>query len=181
VRETAGLDPKVASRMSEYYRRVNEHNREAFKDRKPEPALRGSAHYVGQASCIECHADADAFWQKTSHAKAYKTLSDEFKEFNLDCVGCHVTGYNRPGGSTVTHVEGLKNVQCEACHGPGSRHVESSGDTELITLNPAPDTCRTCHHTPHVADDWDAAHAWPQIIGPGHGESAAAAKTPKSE
>ncbi len=181
VRETAGLDPKVASRMSEYYRRVNEHNREAFKDRKPEPAAQGSAHYVGQASCTQCHAEADTFWQKTSHAKAYKTLSDEFKEFNLDCVGCHVTGYNRPGGSTVTHVEGLKNVQCEACHGPGSRHVESSGATELITLSPAPDTCRGCHHTPHVADDWDAAHAWLQIIGPGHGESAAAAKTPKSE
>ena len=174
VRESAGLDPKVASRMSEYYRRVNEHNREAFKDRKPEPAAKGSAHYVGQASCTQCHADADAFWQTTGHAKAYKTLSDEFKEFNLDCVGCHVTGYNRPGGSTVTHADGLKNVQCEACHGPGSRHVESSGETELIRLSPAPDTCRSCHHTPHVADDWDVTQAWLQIIGPGHGEAAAA-------
>ena len=44
------------------------------------------------------------------------TLTTQFKEFNLDCVGCHVTGYGRPGGSTVTHVEKLKDVQCEACH-----------------------------------------------------------------
>jgi len=169
VREGAGSDPGVAARMLEYYRRVNEHNREAFKDRTPQAPREGAADYVGEATCKGCHADAAAFWSTTKHASAYETLSRQFKEFNLDCVGCHVTGYNRPGGSTVTHVDSLTNVQCEVCHGPGSRHAESSGDTDLITLKPAESVCRSCHHAPHVADDWDITQAWPKIVGVGHG------------
>jgi hypothetical protein len=178
VRESAGSDPEVAGAMSQYYRRVNEHNREAFKDKKPLPAPPGTASYVGQAECASCHAEADAFWQKTGHAGAYETLSDQFKEFNLDCVGCHVTGYQRPGGSTVTHMQTLQDVQCEACHGPGSRHVESSGDTDFITRDPDPKVCGSCHHTPHVAEDWKAEQAWPHIIGPGHGQPAPSAHEP---
>ena len=176
VRESAGSEPKVAARMLDYYRRVNEHNRLAFKDRSPAPAPSGSAHYIGDAICGSCHADATVFWKTTGHAAAYATLSREFKEFNLDCVGCHVTGYNRPGGSTVTHVERLTNVQCEACHGPGSRHVEAGGNSTLITLSPPESTCRSCHHAPHVADDWDLKQSWQKIIGPGHGHPAAPTK-----
>jgi hypothetical protein len=172
VREAAGSDPKIVSLMSQYYRRVNEHNREAFRDRVPPPAPAGASAYVGQAVCASCHAEEDAFWHGTGHARAYKTLSDQYKEFNLDCVGCHVTGYNRPGGSTVTHMQTLQNVQCEACHGAGSRHAESSGDTNLITLSPDPNVCRGCHQTPHVAEDWNAQDAWQHIIGPGHGQAA---------
>ncbi len=169
VREGAGSDPKVAERMLEYYRRVNEHNRVALAHRVPEPAPSGTARYMGGSVCVSCHEDASTFWQGTGHASAYATLTTQFKEFNLDCVSCHVTGYGRPGGSTVTHVENLKDVQCEACHGPGSRHVEGGGNTNLITLTPAESTCRGCHHPPHVADDWDLKQAWSQIVGAGHG------------
>jgi hypothetical protein len=169
VREGAGSDPKVAERMLEYYRRVNEHNRVALADRVPAPAPSGTARYMGGSVCASCHEDATTFWQGTGHASAYATLSTQFKEFNLDCVGCHVTGYGRPGGSTVTHVDRLKDVQCEACHGPGSRHVEGGGNTDLITLTPAESACRSCHHAPHVADDWDLKQAWSHIVGPGHG------------
>lgn len=178
VRESAGSDPKVAQRMLAYYRRVNEHNRVAFRDRAPAPAPSGTSSYVGGAACASCHGAADAFWRQTQHATAYATLTREFKEFNLDCVGCHVTGYNRPGGSTVTHVQGLTDVQCEACHGPGSRHVESSGDTSFITLTPADATCRSCHHTPHVLDDWDVRASWQKIVGPGHGAPSTPQNTP---
>jgi len=169
VREGAGTESAVAGRMSDYYKRVNTHNREAFQDRKPAPAAEGSAHYVGAETCSHCHNEADTFWHKTQHASAYQTLATQFKEFNLDCVGCHVTGYNRPGGSTVTHVDRLKDVQCEACHGPGSRHSENAGSTELIQRRPEPSVCRGCHHAPHVADDWSIELAWPHIVGPGHG------------
>jgi 2',3'-cyclic-nucleotide 2'-phosphodiesterase (5'-nucleotidase family) len=169
VRESAGTEAKVAARMTQYYRKVNDYNRVALADRKPQPAPEGSSHYVGEVMCRTCHEQADQFWRSTQHAGAYATLSRQFKEFNLDCVSCHVTGYERPGGSTVTHVENLQNVQCESCHGPGSRHAESVGNTRLITLKPAESVCRGCHHTPHVADDWDAALAWTKITGPGHG------------
>jgi cytochrome c554/c'-like protein len=170
VRESAGTEAKVAERMTQYYRKVNDYNREALADRKPQPAPAGSSHYVGEVMCRTCHEQADQFWRSTRHAGAYGTLSRQFKEFNLDCVSCHVTGYERPGGSTVTHTQNLENVQCESCHGPGSRHAESVGNTSLITLKPAENVCRGCHHAPHVADDWDAALAWSKIIGPGHGE-----------
>jgi hypothetical protein len=170
VRESAGTESKVAERMTQYYRKVNDYNREALADRKPQPAPAGSAHYVGETMCRTCHEQADQFWRGTQHAGAYGTLSRQFKEFNLDCVGCHVTGYERPGGSTVTHVQGLENVQCESCHGPGSAHAESVGSTRLITRKPAETVCRSCHNVPHVADDWDAALAWTKIIGPGHGK-----------
>ncbi len=173
VRESAGAEPNVARRMSEYYQRVNAHNREAFKDRKPAPAPSGSAYYLGAATCANCHEEADAFWRKTEHASAYRTLQTEFKEFNLDCVGCHVTGYDKPGGSTVTYVARLQDVQCEACHGPGSLHVENPGSSNgLIRRVPEPTTCRGCHHAPHVADDWSHAQAWQHIVGEGHGAGA---------
>lgn len=169
VREGLGSEVEVFERIRRYYKQVNEHNRVAFKDRKPVAADKGKATFVGGAKCESCHQEAVAFWETTRHANAYKTLEDDFKEFNLDCVGCHVTGYEMPGGSTVTFVEGLKDVQCEVCHAPGSIHVREE-DSQFITLTPPETLCSKCHHPPHVADDWDVKAAWKQIIGPGHGE-----------
>lgn len=170
VRESLGGSPEVARRMSDYYRKVNEHNRVALADREPKPVERGEPRYVGSMFCPNCHGAATRFWEGTKHATAYETLTDQFKEYNLDCVGCHVTGYERAGGSTVTHVGDLKGVQCEACHGPASLHIEHSGNTRYITLTPKESVCRGCHQTPHVADDWDLAASWSKIIGKGHGE-----------
>lgn len=169
VRESRGTDENVAKRMSEYYRRVNDHNKTALADRMPPPLPLGAAGYVGGQPCIFCHRSASDFWQRTRHADAYATLSREFKEYNLDCVSCHVTGYERPGGSNVTHVDKLQNVQCEACHGPGSLHA-SSGGGAAITRTPAESVCRSCHQTPHVADDWNLLSSWAKIVGEGHGE-----------
>jgi len=169
VTEKLGSDPKVAEHIASYYRSVNDHNREAFKDLKPEPAAPGQASYVGIEACTKCHASQRKFWDQTSHAAAYATLSSQHKEYNLDCVGCHVTGYGKPSGTTVTHVEGLSAVQCEVCHGPGSKHASSPKEKDLIQM-PAPGLCASqCHHPPHVHPGWSAEAAWPKIVGPGHG------------
>lgn len=170
VNDAAGTDPGVKTRMGEYYSRVNDHNREAFKDRKPpEPGPSESA-YLGIAACSGCHAEERAFWDKTGHAHAYSTLSAQHKEFNLDCVSCHVTGYERPGGSTVTFVEKLRDVQCEVCHGPGSRHPGDPSNDALLVKHPSKDLCAaSCHHPPHVGPTWSVDEAWPHILGPGHG------------
>lgn len=170
IRESFGSEPNVHARMLDYYKRVNEHNRVAFADRKPPEPAPGAARYVGGEECSTCHSAADEFWQKTPHARAYPTLQKDHKEFNLDCVGCHVTGYEKPGGSSVVHVEGLTNVQCEACHGPGSLHVASPTTPGLVTRKPSEATCKGCHHPPHVADSWDVTEAWPHVLGPGHGQ-----------
>jgi hypothetical protein len=170
VRERLGSDDKVAELMAAYYRRVNEHNREAYADRKPPPVPSGVSGYVGIEKCTSCHIEERAFWNKTGHANAYVTLERQHKQFNLDCVGCHVTGYEQPGGSTVTHVSELKDVQCETCHGPGSRHVAEPKNPDYVVAKPPRTLCApACHHPPHVNKDWRVDEAWPHIIGPGHG------------
>jgi len=169
VRESAGVDQGVADRLIAYYQRVNEHNKQTFKDKEPPPAQAGESTYVGVEQCTVCHQEERAFWDKTAHAKAYLTLEKVHKEFNLDCVSCHVTGYERPGGSTVTHVAGLTSVQCENCHGPGSRHVENPANDSYLTTKPTVALCPTCHHSPHVHEDWSAEEAFTKIVGPGHG------------
>lgn len=170
VAERLGTDPAVASRMSAFYRRVNEHNKVAFADRKPPPVPEGKSGYLGVEQCTACHAEERKFWDGTRHALAYGTLDRQHKQFNLECVSCHVTGYEKPGGSTVTHVADLKNVQCETCHGPGSRHVGDPSNPELIVKKPARSLCAPqCHHPPHVKEDWSVDRAWKLIVGPGHG------------
>jgi hypothetical protein len=170
VREKLGSEVRVRGRLDGYYKRVNEHNREAFKDRRPEPVAANQSGFVGVEQCTACHAEERAFWDRTGHAKAYATLAKAHKQFNLDCVGCHVTGYEKPGGSTVTHVSELTSVQCEACHGPGSRHTKAPSDPALIVKNPPKSLCAPeCHHPPHVKSDWNVEQAWKGILGPGHG------------
>jgi hypothetical protein len=171
IRDKLGSTPEVAARLDGYYRRVNDHNRVAFGDLKPEPAPEGQSSFVGVERCTTCHQEERVFWDKTRHAHAYETLSRQHKEFNLDCVGCHVTGYQEPGGSTVTHVTNLTDVQCETCHGAGSRHADNPGVAGAITKSPARNLCGPkCHHPPHVPSTWSVDVAWSQIIGPGHGK-----------
>ena len=169
VTDKLGSDPGVSSHISAYYQRVNDHNREAFKDLLPLAAGPGEVTYVGIEACSKCHASQRKFWDQTSHSAAYATLSSQHKEFNLDCVGCHVTGYGKPSGTTVTHVENLTSVQCEVCHGPGSKHVASTKDKSLLKIPDHGFCASECHHPPHVHPGWSADAAWSKIVGPGHG------------
>jgi hypothetical protein len=168
IRTSLGRDEALTAKLAGYYETINEHNRVTFADRLPPPAARGRPSYVGGRVCAGCHASAKVFWETTRHARAYATLSSEHKEFNLDCVSCHVTGYDQPGGSSVTHVDRLQNVQCEACHGPGSAHVASPERVGPPNAHPKEDLCRTCHHPPHV-EQFDARAKLGEILGPGHG------------
>ncbi|MCH2107724.1 MAG: hypothetical protein MK135_00200 [Polyangiaceae bacterium] len=175
VKESLGDSRQVSSRLEAYYRRVNQHNQKVFANKLPPEVAEGQASYVGVNTCAGCHSAAKEFWDTTQHAHAYATLSNDHKEFNLDCVSCHVTGYEKPGGSTVTHVEQLKNVQCETCHGPGSLHIQNPVAGKNIQRSPPSSLCEGCHHPPHVGADWTVAEALPHILGPGHGQPLPAA------
>ncbi len=169
VREKYGSEKKVAEQMLAYYKRVNEYNKVTFADRKPEPVEKGKAAYIGVDACTDCHDEERRVWDEHGHAKAYKTLQKDFKEFNLDCVSCHVTGYGKPGGSTVTFVDKLMGVQCEECHGPGSLHKKDPKKKDLIQLKPDEQMCvSACHHPPHV-EGFDPKEKMKLVLGPGHG------------
>ncbi|HEU4532576.1 MAG TPA: multiheme c-type cytochrome [Polyangiaceae bacterium] len=168
VADALGRDEAVSRDMLAYYKRVNDHNRQAFAGREPPPA-EGGQRYVGVEACAACHQGARDVWKGTAHAGAYATLSRQYKEFNLDCVSCHVTGYERPGGSTVTQNAALQNVQCESCHGPGALHVADPAKKGLIAAQPDPQACVSgCHHSPHV-EGFDPVAMMHKVLGPGHG------------
>jgi 2',3'-cyclic-nucleotide 2'-phosphodiesterase (5'-nucleotidase family) len=162
-------DKPIASVVDAYDARVNEHNRSALADVAPPPPQPGAAHYVGAAKCQSCHAAAYAWWTHQAHGHAYTTLETVHKQFNLSCVGCHVTGYAQPGGSTVVQNAGLTHVGCESCHGPGSLHV--AGKISAITKLPSEQTCKQCH-TPEHSDLFEYATYAARLRAPGHGQPA---------
>jgi hypothetical protein len=169
VRDRLGKDAAVAGAMDAYYKRVNEHNKTAFADRKPPAPEPGQASYVGVEACSFCHEEPRKVWDGTPHSHAYATLKKDSKEYNLDCVSCHVSGYGKAGGSTVTFNDKLEDVQCEECHGPGSLHVKDPKKKGLVTAKPSLDACvSSCHHPPHV-EGFDAKEKVKLILGPGHG------------
>jgi hypothetical protein len=168
IREALGSSPDTHAQLLGYYKKVNDRNKELFKDRKPREAAKGEAKYVGVDACTSCHEEPRKVWDKTPHAQAYATLQKQFKEFNLDCVSCHVTGYDKPGGSTVTHVQGLESVQCETCHGPGSAHAKAPEKVKPPVSKPEGALCERCHHPPHV-HEFDAKAKMKDVLGPGHG------------
>ena len=165
----APRDPAITALMTGLDERVNEHNRDAFREWAPEPPAEGQPHYVGSQACAACHGAAVQWWRSTPHGHAYATLEERHKNFNLSCVGCHVTGYLRRGGSTVTHLENLEDVGCENCHGPASEHVR---DPENATVDVHRDAdqnvCLGCH-TPEHSDHFHYPAYRAMLIAPGHG------------
>jgi len=169
VRQDLGTEQSVDDSILGYYKRVNDHNKVAFKDKLPLPPEDGKAGYLGVEACTSCHEQERKVWDGTPHAHAYASLEKKFVEFNLDCVSCHVTGYDKPGGSTVTAVKGFENVQCENCHGPGSLHAKTPDKKGLIIGKPDPRSCVSeCHHPPHV-EGFDPVAKMSLVLGPGHG------------
>ena len=165
----AAREPSVSALLDAYDRRVNDHNRVALADWLPEPAAEGQPHYVGSQTCASCHGAAVRWWRTTQHGRAYATLADQNKNYNLSCDGCHVTGYRRPGGSTAAHEENLENVGCESCHGPGSMHVsDPTGAAVNVVRAPEASTCVGCHNEEH-SDRFDCATSRRLMIAPGHG------------
>lgn len=147
--------------------------------------------YVGVKMCAPCHRSAKQgkqfdIWKGSKHAEAYKALTsakaDEIaksKGFKTkaaetpECLECHtVTADAKLFAKTFDVKDG---VQCEKCHGAGSKYKSISTmknqdkavaaglhiwktDAEIETL------CKTCHNDKsptHKA--FDFKEMWPKI------------------
>ena len=103
------------------------------------------------------------------------TLVVDGKDKDRSCVGCHSVGFGEPGGpcktSDVARL-GLGGVQCESCHGPGSKHAATSDPRDLVRV-PDEALCRSCHHVPHIptTDSFVMRERLRRILGKGHGEA----------
>ncbi len=75
---------------------------------------------------------------------------EDVKEYNYGCFRCHTTGATETGewlpGIQGTFVYG--GIECERCHGPGSKHVEA--DAAIYIDHPEGDDitelCGQCHY-----------------------------------
>ena len=128
------------------------------------------ATYIGAKACKKCHFKQHKTWKKMKHAKAWESLPAKFQNMTEKdpegrlCISCHVTGFgekDRGGFDTIEASQHLLGVQCESCHGPGSKHKEAGQKVkddkrkkfnadEPTFMNNQPTTCYGCHN-PHIS------------------------------
>ncbi|MCL2304535.1 MAG: hypothetical protein FWC43_04250 [Planctomycetaceae bacterium] len=161
--------PVVMKMMKEYQERLKEEgpsglNLKSYSN--PNTALMGK--FIGSKECQSCHEPSYDVWKKTRHATAWKSLIETAnppRNYDPDCVGCHVVGWNPQsvypyiGGFDIGNQEKtrhLTNVGCESCHGPGENHKNAELDSnktkqaELrqavrLPLENAQKNCVSCH------------------------------------
>lgn len=159
----------VRARISRYEKDAKKANLDALAKIKPIPLTRDGNFYAGVNKCRMCHQPAYAFWKKHRHAKAWATLVNKNKQFDLDCVGCHVVGWQKPGGLwKLKKPDRLVNVQCESCHKHGGLHARTA-DKKRIKRMVAEATCRQCHQGSHDPN-FNYRQKLKLILGKGHGE-----------
>lgn len=110
------------------------------------PMLLDPTGYSGNDVCGVCHELEQATWHYTKHARAYDTLVAHGADRRSDCVGCHVVGFEKPGGfDFVRRPPQLEGVGCESCHGRGGPHLSRDfvKDGDYATV------CATCHNPTH--------------------------------
>jgi len=150
----------------------------------PHPQLPVNGDFIGSKKCAEsCHEKSYDIWRHSRHGHAYQTLVDlePPRNFDPECVSCHVTGWNP--GKFFPYVGGyesekktphLINVGCEDCHGPGEKHAtaELGNNVELqkklrktVVVTKAESKkqqCYTCHDLDN-SPDFDFDKYWPFV------------------
>jgi predicted CXXCH cytochrome family protein len=89
------------------------------------------------------------------------------KQYHLDCIGCHVDGWQKPMGvCRIDKTADREQVSCESCHGPGTTHLANPVKENMP--RPQKEVCMGCHdheNSPH----FDFETYVLKIRGPGHG------------
>lgn len=83
-------------------------------------------------------------WEDGSFSDYHK---DEVKPFS--CGSCHTTGYDE-NGTAFPNTPGIVgdfahfNITCEACHGPGQKHANSTNKDDIV-VDKSAELCGKCH------------------------------------
>jgi hypothetical protein len=138
-----------------------------FEQMSAREALAKSSPFVGAQACKDCHAPEFTIWQGTAHAHALHALEKVGKQFDPECVECHVVGLNRGGFVSTDATPHLAGVQCENCHGAGRAHAADPAKTRMVAVGtgaaePNEVSCRTCHRGSH-SPSFTFAQYWPRI------------------
>ncbi len=140
----------------------------------PVPMLLRTQGYSGSDVCGVCHELAYETWTYTEHATAFDTLVRHGADADPECIGCHVVGYQQPGGfESARKNPDLEHVGCESCHGRGGPHLSPS----FVTAGNYQPACGTCHNPTHSLG-FEYASFLPRIS---HAANAGIAKLPPEE
>jgi predicted CXXCH cytochrome family protein len=140
-----------------------------------------------QTTCGNCHAGHQQDWSQTHHSHAFTDLVASGHATKA-CYSCHTVsangnGLTAPAGWDVKADSTYQDVQCESCHGPGTKHVSlpdnrANWPLARLTLTKASASCAACHtgvHTP-FAEEWaTSGHA--QIVSAAVNSTNAACKS----
>lgn len=140
-------------------------------------ARAADAHaYVGVKKCKMCHLKEFNAWSQTRMAKSFELLKpgvnadakkaaklDPAKDYTTDanCLGCHTTGYGKPGGFVdLATTPDLAGVGCEMCHGAGGTYIQKQymslenkeykkADIVVVGMvgDITKDQCAVCHNS----------------------------------
>jgi hypothetical protein len=101
---------------------------------QPSPLKQSNGDYTDPAACAKCHEESYKVWKKSPHSRAFATLKNlkTPRNFDPECVSCHVVGWNptkffpyQSGYLSEKETPKLINVGCDDCHGPGELHVRA--------------------------------------------------------
>lgn len=151
------FDPEMVQLYKAYNEEVEALFFATLKNRKSQDQKKV---FATETVCKTCHPGVHEIWARSRHGDAYATLRKVNKAFDPECLKCHVTGFDEPGGflSEVDSPE-LKNVQCEVCHGPGLRHTQAP---KPGFGGEAKQACQKCHVKNH-SPNFNYEKYWPKI------------------
>ena len=159
-----------AARLQGWYDDYNEALRQDYlaKVAQRKAMKAEKSPYVGAQLCQACHQAQHEIWSQSEHAKAFRDLETVGKAYDSHCVGCHVVGFEQPGGYLDQDLSRhLQAVQCENCHGAGLEHAMSGGKTATPNnQKPKAEICAQCHIREH-SPAFKLEEYWPKIAHPG--------------